>query len=166
MQLRKSELVPHWFYFFNYLFIYYVLLCWVFFAVYGLLSCGDRGPRCGTQASSPAVLLLLRSTGSGVCGLQELWLMGLAASCMWSLPRPGIEPTSLASAGKFFTAEPPTEVLPFYVQPFLKENFGVSKPPRRLEGGRKGTVYQTSLELFIWVLKWDWFALNPESRHS
>ena len=148
--MRKSELVPLWGF---YLFVMFCcagssLLCMLYQVV-------GRGATLWYPGFSLQWLLLLRSTGSRVCGHQELWLVGLVASCMWSLPRPGIEPTSLALAGRSFTDEPPTEALPFYVQPFVKENFGVSKQPRRLEGGRKGTIYQTSLELLIWVLKGD-----------
>ena len=120
-----------------------------------LYQVAGRGATLGYPGFSLQWLLLLRSTGSRARSPQELWLTGSAASCMWSLPRPGIEPMPLASAGRFFTDEPPTEPLPFCVQPFLKESFGVSERPRRLEGGRKGAVCQTSLKLFIWVLKGD-----------
>ena len=37
---------------------------------------------------------------------QQLWCMDLLPQGMWLLPGPRIEPTSPASAGGFFTAEP------------------------------------------------------------
>ena len=80
MQLRKSELVPHWFYFFNYFFIYYVLLCWVFLAVYALLSCRDRGPRCGTQASPPAVASPVAE--HGLWGMRPSGTLANGLSCL------------------------------------------------------------------------------------
>ena len=45
--------------------------------------------------------------------------------CMWDLPRPGIKPVSPASAGRFFTTEPPGKpslppfCLPFFSYPFF-----------------------------------------------
>ena len=53
-----------------------------------------------------AVLLLLQSMGSRACGLSSC---GTRLSCpsMWDLPRPGIEPLTLALASGIFTTGPP-----------------------------------------------------------
>ena len=40
-------------------------------------------------------------------GLPQLWHVGLAAPCLWSLPRPGIEPMSPALADRLLTTGTP-----------------------------------------------------------
>jgi hypothetical protein len=65
-------------------------------------------------------LLLLQSMDSG-CRLQELWCVGSVVlvhgfgcpeACGILVPRPGIEPTSLALEGRFPTTGPPGQSLP------------------------------------------------------
>ena len=86
------------------LLFFYFWLCWVFVTArrlssvvvaHGLSSCGlwaleHRLSSCGTRAS------LLRG--------------------MWDLPRPGLEPVSLALAGRFLTTVPPGK--PLYLDCF------------------------------------------------
>ena len=52
-------------------------------------------------------LLLLRSTGSRVCGLSSCGTKAYLPHGMWTLPRPGITPLSPALAGAFLTTGPP-----------------------------------------------------------
>ena len=117
---------------FIYLFIYF-WLCWVFVAVRGLsvvaVSRGYSLLQCA--GFSLSWLLLLWSTGSRSAGFsscgtwfQQLWLVGsraqaqylwctgLVAPRMWDLPRPGLEPVSLALAGKFLTTAQPGKPRP------------------------------------------------------
>ena len=89
---------------FIYLFIYFWLY-WVFVSVRGLslvaASGGPSSSRCaGLSLSRP---LLLRSTGSRRAGSV---VVAHGPSCMWDLPRPGLEPVSPASAGRLSTTVP------------------------------------------------------------
>ena len=69
----------------------------------------------GYTLAAVSRLLWSQSTGSRVCGLQQLQHVDSVAvahglSCphsMWDLPRPGIKPVSPALAGGFLTARPP-----------------------------------------------------------
>ena len=74
---------------------------WAFF------SCGEQGllwlwPR----GFSLRWLLLLRSTGSGVCRLQALCRLGFVALGMWHLPGLRTEPVSPALAGGLVSSGP------------------------------------------------------------
>ena len=82
----------------------------LFMAVLGLPCCEQAFSSCGEQAS--------RCSGLSCCGVRALgvWASVVAerwlGSCgtqayMWDLPGSGIEPVSPASAGAFFTTEPP-----------------------------------------------------------
>ena len=95
------------FFFLNYLFIYF-WLCWVFVSVRGLslvaASGGHSSSRCaGLSLSRPLVAehrLQMRRLSS--CGSRAQLLRG-----MWDLPRPGLEPMSPALAGRLSTTAPP-----------------------------------------------------------
>ena len=87
-------------------------LCWVFLAVWAFSSfseqalhssCGARASPCGISSGSKGVwvsVVAARRLSSCNSGAQLL-------CSMWNLPRPGIEPVSPASAGRFFTPETP-----------------------------------------------------------
>ena len=110
-----------------YLFIYLFIfgLSWVFIAVRGpFLVAASRGYstlRCA--GFSLRWLLLLRSMGSRHAGFSSCGSRALErrlSSCgtwaqllhgMWDLPRPGLEPTSPALAGRFLTTAPPGKSL-------------------------------------------------------
>ena len=84
-------------------------LCWVsvFIAVYGLsLVAASRGYSLVVLHLSRRWLLLLQSTDSRVRAsvVSEQWLSFPMAG---GLPRPGVEPKSLALAGGFLTIGPP-----------------------------------------------------------
>ena len=71
-------------------------------------SCGKQGPLfiavCGplTIATSLVAQHRLQMRRLSNCGSQAQLLRG-----MWDLPRPGLEPVSLALAGRFSTTVPP-----------------------------------------------------------
>ena len=71
-------------------------------------SCGKRGPLFIavrgplTVAASPVAEHRLQTCRLSSCGSRALLLRG-----MWDLPRPGLEPVSLALAGGFSTTAPP-----------------------------------------------------------
>ena len=96
---------------FIYLFIY-LWLCWVFVSVRGLspvvASGGHSSSRCaGLSPLRPLVAehrLQMRRLSS--CGSRAQPLCG-----MWDLPRPGLEPVSLALAGGLSTTAPPGKPL-------------------------------------------------------
>ena len=81
----------------------------------------------GYALAAVSRLLWSRSTGSRVCGLQQLQHVDSVAvahglSCphsMWDLPRPGIKPVSPALAGGFLTTGPPGKSLPSKVSSVL-----------------------------------------------
>ena len=71
-------------------------------------TCREHGPlsSCGVRVS--------RRSGLSCCGTQAVGLVGSVVvvhgpSCfyIWSLPGPGTEPVSSASAGRFLTTGPP-----------------------------------------------------------
>ena len=123
--LVHTHLIPRSLFFFFYnLFIilfFKFWLRWVFVAERGLslvaVSGGYSSLRCAGFSSQ--WLLLLWSTGSRVCRLQQLWLTGsrVQARQLWHTglvaPRhsgssgPGLEPVSPALAGRFLTTAPP-----------------------------------------------------------
>ena len=94
----------------------YVWLCWVFISVRGLslvvASGGHSSSRCGGHSSSRCAGLSLswplvaehrlQMQRLSNCGSRAELLRG-----MWDLPRPGLEPTSPALAGRFSTTAPP-----------------------------------------------------------
>ena len=71
-------------------------------------SCGKWGPLfiavCGplTIVASPVAEHRLQTRRLSSCGSQAQLLRGI-----WDLPRPGLEPVSPASAGRFSTTAPP-----------------------------------------------------------
>ena len=74
--------------------------CWVFVATGAFSSgCGERASRCGSWPGCMAGALDHRLSG---CGARAQLLCNV-----WDLPRPGMEPVSLALAAGVFTAEPP-----------------------------------------------------------
>ena len=94
----------------------YVWLCWVFVSVRGLslvvASGGHSSSRCGGHSSLRCAGLSLsrplvaehrlQTCRLSNCGSRAELLRG-----MWDLPRPGLEPTSPALAGRFSTTAPP-----------------------------------------------------------
>ena len=82
------------------------LLSWVFLAVRASSSCGKWGLLSVAVLRLLTVMLLLWSRvlqhRLSSCGAGAQMLCGT-----WDLPRPGMEPTSPALAGGFFTTEPP-----------------------------------------------------------
>ena len=78
------------------------------FCVRAFSSCGKWGPLfiavCGplTIAVSLVAEHRLQTRRLSNCGLRAQLLRG-----MWDLPRPGLEPVSPASAGRFLTTAPP-----------------------------------------------------------
>ena len=93
--IAKSALNTTFFKKIIYFYLFYLWLCWVFVSVQGLslvaASGGHSSLRCvGLLLSRP---LLLRSTGSRRAGSV---IVAHGPSCMWDLPRPGLEPVSPA----------------------------------------------------------------------
>ena len=70
---------------------------------------GAQAPRC--RGFSLQGLLLLQSTGSTAHRLRSCGTWNQLLHCMWELPRPEIQPTCPALAGRFFTTEPPGKPL-------------------------------------------------------
>ena len=62
-------------------------------------GCGERASHCGSSPGCTTGALEHRLNG---CGARACLLCD-----MWHLPRPGMEPMSLALAGGVFTSEPP-----------------------------------------------------------
>ena len=114
-------------------FILFIWLCWIFIVELTCLQLQQAGATLWLWfMASLQWLLLLQRKGSVACGLPQLWHLGsvvaspelwstgsivvahwLSCSCgMWDPPGPGIEPTSLAVAGRLFTNEPPVKPLP------------------------------------------------------
>ena len=111
---RKRHSFTNSFFFFFNLFIY-LWLCWVFVSVRGLslvvasggpLFIAVRGPL--TIAASPVAEHRLQTRRLSNCGSRAQPLRG-----MWDPPRPGLEPTSPALAGRLSTTAPPGKPL-FY----------------------------------------------------
>ena len=80
-------------------------------------------------------LLLLLSLGCRGLGFSSCGKWAQLPHAMWSLPRPGIKPVSLALAGEFLTTGPPgksyftplmTSVLPVWILTLSTTCFGVS----------------------------------------
>ena len=105
----------------SFFFLKGTLFIYLFLAVLGLRfrarafsSCGERGPLFIavrgplTVAASPAAEHKLQTRRLSSCGPQSQLLHG-----MWDLPRPGLEPVSLAPAGRLSTTAPPGK--PLYV---------------------------------------------------
>ena len=101
------------------------VLCWVLLLCTGSQQVGAT-PQLQCPCFSLCWPLVLRSTGSRHADLssrstwaQQLWLVASRAwaHCLWftaqplrgmrNLPRPGIEPTSPAQAGRFLSIVPP-----------------------------------------------------------
>ena len=84
----------------NYLFCLY----WVFVAACGLSLAEVSGSYSSLWCSgfSWCYLLLSQCTGSKAGRLLQLW-----HHSTWNLPGPGVEPLSLALAGRFFPTGPP-----------------------------------------------------------
>ena len=86
----------------------YVWLCWVFVSVRGLslvvASGGHSSSRCVGLSLSWLLVAehRLQTLRLSNCGSRAELLRG-----MWDLPRPGLEPTSPALAGRFSTTAPP-----------------------------------------------------------
>ena len=82
----------------------------------GGFSCGAQA--LGTQASVTAACRL-RSCGAQAlqCGLSSCGAQAQLLPGLWNLPRPGIEPVSLALAGGFLSTAPPgkSQCLDFYL---------------------------------------------------
>ena len=78
------------------------------FSARAFSSCGKRGPlfiavrRPLTIAASPVAEHRLQTHRLSSCGSRAQLLRG-----MWDLPRPGLEPLSLALAGRLSTTAPP-----------------------------------------------------------
>ena len=98
---------------------FFLFLIYLFLAVLGLRFCarafssyGKRGPLfiavCGplTIAASLVAEHRLQMRRLSSCGSRAQLLRG-----MWDLPRPGPEPVSPASAGRFSTTAPPGKPL-------------------------------------------------------
>ena len=108
------EVPSHRFFFFPlicvmlYLFIYLWLVLGLRFCARAFSSCGKRGPLfivvCGplTIAASLVAEHRLQMRRLSSCGSWAQPLRG-----MWDPPRPGLEPVSPASAGRFSTTAPP-----------------------------------------------------------
>ena len=104
-------------------FFLWFLFIYLFLAVLGLRfcarafsSCGKRGPS-SLWCTGLSLLwpLLLWSTGSRRAGSV---VVAHGPSCMWDLPRTGLEPVSPALAGRFSTTVPPGKPLhPFFASP-------------------------------------------------
>ena len=96
-------------------------MCWVFVSVQGLslvaASGGHSSSRCvGLSLSRPLLLWSTgsRRAGSAIVAHRPSWLRG-----MWDLPRPGLEPMSPASAGRFSTTAPPGKPPTCFLTPCL-----------------------------------------------
>ena len=83
-------------------------------------SCGKRGPLFITVhgpliiAASLVAEHRLQTRRLSSCGSRAQLLRG-----MWDLPRPGLEPVSLALAGRLSTTAPPGKSLRDVLSPFL-----------------------------------------------
>ena len=94
---------------FNYYLFYFILaVLGLRFCARASSSCGKRGPLFIavrgplTIAASPVEGHRLQTRRLSSCGSRAQLLRGT-----WDLPRPGLEPVSLALAGRFSTTEPP-----------------------------------------------------------
>ena len=114
--------------------IHFFLIYLLFMAVLGLRfcarafsSCGKRGPLLIavhgplTIAASPVVEHRLQTRRPSNCGSRAQPLRGT-----WDPPRPGLEPVSPASAGRFSTTAPPGKPLnPFWVNSYVQRKIVV-----------------------------------------
>ena len=93
---------------FKNLFLFIFWLRWVFVAARGLslvvVSQGYSSSRC--VGFSLRWLLLLRGMGSRRAGFSSCGSRAQLLRGMWDLPGPGLEPVSLALAGRFLTTAP------------------------------------------------------------
>ena len=110
-----------WVWVFCFLFLFIYLFIYLFLAVLGLRfcarafsSCGKWGPlfiavrRPLTIAASLVAEHRLQMRRLSSCGSRAQLLRG-----MWDPPRPGLEPTSPALAGRFSTTAPPGKPRPY-----------------------------------------------------
>ena len=79
-------------------------------------SCGERGPLFIAVRGPLTIAASLVAEHR----LQTHWLSSCGSwaqllSCMWDLPRPGLEPVSPALAGRFSTTAPPGKPRSFYI---------------------------------------------------
>ena len=94
------------------------------FCARAFYSCGKRGPlfiamrRPLTIAASLVVEQRLQTRRLSSCGSRAQLLRG-----MWDLPRPGLEPVSPASAGRFSTTTPPGKPYSIFLDSVLPSNF-------------------------------------------
>ena len=101
---------------FIYLFIYFLAVLGLRFCAKAFSSCGKRGPLFIamrgplTIAASLVAEHRLQTRRLSSCGSRAYLLHG-----MWDLPRPGLEPVSLASAGRFSTTAPPGKPKSYYL---------------------------------------------------
>ena len=110
----SNRIIPFFFFIFknNCVHFFYFRLLRAFTELRGFVSAAGAAFQLRLGVSLRG-LLLLRSSGFGGCSTwaQRLWLLGsthrLNSCGVWDLPGPGITPASLASAGRFFTAESP-----------------------------------------------------------
>ena len=95
------------YFFFKLIYLFLAVLC-LRFSARAFSSCSERGPLFIavhgplTVAASLVAEHRLQTRRLSSCGSRALLLRG-----MWDLPRPGLEPVSPASAGRFSTTAPP-----------------------------------------------------------
>ena len=128
------------------LFLFFFWLRWVFVAVHGLSLVAVSGGYSSLWCTGFSLwwLLLLSSTDSKVCRLQQLWqvgsreqgqqllCMGLVVPQHVRSSRPWLEPPSPALAGGFLTTAPPgkspvwtfNDILPIHEQEHLSITLG------------------------------------------
>ena len=110
-----SFLVLFYLFFFNFFYLLFIYFFFFFLAVLGLRFCARAFSSCGkwgpllivvrgplTIAASLVAEHRLQTLRPSSCGSWAQLLCG-----MWDLPRPGLEPTSPALAGRFSTTTPP-----------------------------------------------------------
>ena len=87
-------------------FFFFLTFVCVFLAVLGLHCC-SVSPPAAVLGLSLRRLLLSHSAGSRAHGLSSCGAQGQLLRGVWGPPESGTEPVSPASAGGFFTTEPP-----------------------------------------------------------
>ena len=83
-------------------------MCWVFGAAQAFSSCGKQGYSAWQCSGS-------HCPGFSCCGTWALGAWAWLLHGMWDPPGPGLEAVSPASAGGFFTTEPPGKPLPCFL---------------------------------------------------